>query len=92
MIELAPMNNTVSCDPNVPDDIRRQQPYDGQLFVYAARPSVLALANFAFDDRKMRLAGSIQERRKGAPSPLETDNPEFMVNLWQIVRVVELDN
>ena len=47
MIELTPMNNTVFCDPNVSDNIRRQQPYDGQLFVYAARPSVLALANFA---------------------------------------------
>jgi hypothetical protein len=31
----------------------------------------------------MRLAGSIQERRKGAPSPLELspDIPEFMVEL-----------
>jgi hypothetical protein len=47
MIGLVPMNNTVFCGPNVSDDIRRQQRYDGQLFVYAARPSVLALANFA---------------------------------------------
>jgi hypothetical protein len=41
------MNYTVFCDPNVSDNIRRQQPDDGQLFVYAARPRVLALANFA---------------------------------------------
>jgi hypothetical protein len=41
------MNNTVFYDSNVSDDIRRQQLYDGQLFVLGARPSVLALANFA---------------------------------------------
>lgn len=41
------MNNTVFFDSNVPDDVRRQQLYDGQLFVYGVRPSVLALANFA---------------------------------------------
>ena len=41
------MNNTVFYDSDVSDDIRRQQLYDGQLFVYGARPSVLALTNFA---------------------------------------------
>jgi hypothetical protein len=41
------MNNTVFFDSNVSDDIRRQQLYDGQLFVYGTRPRVLALANFA---------------------------------------------
>jgi hypothetical protein len=41
------MNNTVFYDSNVSDDIRRQQLYDGQLFVYSPRPSILALAKFA---------------------------------------------
>ncbi|MDA9409910.1 hypothetical protein [Bradyrhizobium sp. CCBAU 45384] len=41
------MNNTVFYDSKVSDETRRQQLYDGQLFVYGARPSVLALANFA---------------------------------------------
>jgi hypothetical protein len=39
--EAMHMNNTVFFDSNVSDDIRRQQLYDGQLFVYGMRPSVL---------------------------------------------------
>ena len=42
-----PMKNTVFGDPNVSPDIRRRQLYNGQLFVNAAGPSVLALTNFA---------------------------------------------
>lgn len=41
------MNNTVFCDSKVSDDTRRQQLYDGQLFVYSARPSVLAFVSHA---------------------------------------------
>jgi hypothetical protein len=41
------MNNTVYYDSNVSDDVRRQQIYDGQLFVSSPRPSVLALTDFA---------------------------------------------
>src|ERR1700730_17226473 len=47
MVEAMQMNNTVFYDSKVSDDIRRQQLYDGQLFVYSARPSILALASFA---------------------------------------------
>ena len=41
------MNNTVFYDLNVSDDVRRQRLYDGQLFVYSTRQSVLDLVNFA---------------------------------------------
>src|SRR6202165_358486 len=41
------MNNTVFYDLNVSDDVRRQRLYDGQLFVYSTRASILALVNFA---------------------------------------------
>jgi hypothetical protein len=41
------MNDTIYFDPNISDDVRRQQLYDGQLLVYGVRPSVLALADFA---------------------------------------------
>ena len=41
------MNNTIFYDSEVSDDIRRQQLYDGQLFVYSTRPSILGLVNFA---------------------------------------------
>jgi hypothetical protein len=41
------MNNTVYYDFDLSDESRRQQLYDGQLFVYSARPSILAFVNFA---------------------------------------------
>ena len=41
------MNNTVFYDSAVSDDVRRQQLYDGQLFVYAPRKSVLDFVSFA---------------------------------------------
>jgi hypothetical protein len=41
------MNNTVYYDADVSDDIRRHRLYDGQLFVYSPRPSILAFASFA---------------------------------------------
>ena len=41
------MNNTIFYDFEVSDDIRRQQLYDGQLFAYSTRPSILGLVNFA---------------------------------------------
>jgi hypothetical protein len=41
------MNNTVFYDSNVSDDIRRRQLYDGQLFAYSQRASILGLVNFA---------------------------------------------
>ena len=41
------MNNTIFYDSEVSDDIRRQQLYDGQLFAYSTRPSILGLVNFA---------------------------------------------
>jgi hypothetical protein len=41
------MNNTVFYDSEVSDDVRRQRLYDGQLFVYSPRASILALTDFA---------------------------------------------
>jgi hypothetical protein len=41
------MNNAIFYDLNVPDQVRRQQLYDGQLHVYSARPSVRAFVDFA---------------------------------------------
>lgn len=41
------MNNTVFYDSTVSDDARRQQLYDGQLFVYSPRKSVLDFVSFA---------------------------------------------
>jgi hypothetical protein len=41
------MNNTVFYDSEVSDDVRRQRLYDGQLFVYSPRASLLALTDFA---------------------------------------------
>jgi hypothetical protein len=51
------MNNTVYLDSSVSDDVRRQQLYEGQLFVYSARPSSVALCEFA--------RGLIEEAFKG---------------------------
>lgn len=39
--------NTVYFDPDVSDDVRRRQLYEGQLFVYSPRPSSIALCEFA---------------------------------------------
>jgi hypothetical protein len=41
------MNNSIFYDLNVPDQVRRQQLYEGQLHVYSARPSVRAFVDFA---------------------------------------------
>lgn len=41
------MNNTVFYDFNVSDDVRRHRLYEGQLFVYSPRASILALTDFA---------------------------------------------
>ena len=39
--------NTVYFDPDFTDAVRRQQLYEGQLFVYSPRPSSIALCEFA---------------------------------------------
>ena len=41
------MNNTVFYDAAISDDERRRQLFDGQLFVYSPRKSILALTDFA---------------------------------------------
>lgn len=41
------MNNTIYYDAQVSDDERRQQIYDGQLFVYSSRKSILDFVDFA---------------------------------------------
>ncbi|MFZ2168448.1 MAG: hypothetical protein WAW61_02310 [Methylococcaceae bacterium] len=41
------MNNTIYYDAEVSDDVRRQRLYEGQLFVYSSRPSILKFAEFA---------------------------------------------
>ena len=41
------MNNTIFYDSNASDDVRRQHLYDGQLFVYSTRRSILDFVNFA---------------------------------------------
>lgn len=41
------MNNTIYYDADLPDELRRRRLYEGQLFVYSPRSSVLAFANFA---------------------------------------------
>ena len=40
-------NNTIYYDADVSDDVRRARLFDGQLFVYSARPSTLGLIEFA---------------------------------------------
>jgi len=39
--------NSVFLDAKIPDDLRRQRLYEGQLFVYGPVPSSIALCNFA---------------------------------------------
>jgi hypothetical protein len=89
-----PMNNTVFSDPNVSDDIRRQQPYDGQLFVYAARPSVLALANFARSMIEDAFSGLDPRTAQRSPlaSRIIARHPRVHGQPMAIVLVVELDN
>jgi hypothetical protein len=41
------MNNTIYYDVDVSDEVRRQRLYDGQLFVYSPRSSILAFVDFA---------------------------------------------
>jgi hypothetical protein len=41
------MNNTIYYDAVVSDDVRRQRLYEGQLFVYSSRPSILKFVEFA---------------------------------------------
>ena len=41
------MNNTIYFDSPVDDYIRRQELYQGQLFVYSPSPSSIALSAFA---------------------------------------------
>ena len=41
------MNNTIYYDSQVTDDDRRQQLYDGQLFVFSPRKSILDFVAFA---------------------------------------------
>jgi hypothetical protein len=41
------MNNAIFYDLNVPDQVRRQQLYDGQLHIYSARASVRTFVDFA---------------------------------------------
>ena len=41
------MNNTIYYDAEVSDDDRRQQLYDGQLFVFSPRKSILEFVDFA---------------------------------------------
>jgi hypothetical protein len=39
--------NTIYCNSDIPDDLRRRRLYNGQLFVYSARESSAALCRFA---------------------------------------------
>jgi len=41
------MNNTIYCDAGISDDLRRRRLFEGQLFVYSPRPSIIAFTNFA---------------------------------------------
>jgi hypothetical protein len=41
------LNNTIFYDVDIADEVRRQRLYDGQLFVYSKRQSVLAFVDFA---------------------------------------------
>lgn len=41
------MNNTIYYDADISDDLRRRRLFEGQLFVYSSRPSIIAFANFA---------------------------------------------
>ena len=41
------MNNTILYDVDISDDVRRRQLYDGQLFVYSKRASIVAFTDFA---------------------------------------------
>jgi hypothetical protein len=41
------MNNTLYYDASISDDLRRTRLFEGQLFVYSVRPSVVSFANFA---------------------------------------------
>ena len=39
--------NTVYCNADIPDDLRRRRLFDGQLYVYSASKSTYALGKFA---------------------------------------------
>src|SRR5262245_22200851 len=41
--------NTLYCNADIPDDLRRRRLYNGQLFTYSARTSTPALCEFARD-------------------------------------------
>ncbi len=41
------MNNSIYFNASMPDDVRRQKIYEGQLFVYSPSPSSLAFCEFA---------------------------------------------
>jgi hypothetical protein len=41
------MNNTIYIDNSMPDEMRRQRLYDGQLFIYSSRKSIQDFASFA---------------------------------------------
>jgi hypothetical protein len=46
-MKSAAMSNTVYFDEQVPDDVRRERLFHGQLFVYSPRKSVLQFVHFA---------------------------------------------
>jgi hypothetical protein len=57
--------HSVYFDANVTDDVRREKLYDGDLFVYSARPSTLALIEFA------------AEMARQAFAPLDPETAQF---------------
>ena len=58
------MNNTIYYDSPASDDERRQQLYDGQLFVFSPRKSILDFVDFARSMVEDSSAISIPGRRK----------------------------
>ena len=60
------MTNTVLFDSDVDDSVRREQLYDGQLFVYSPTPSSLALVQLARDLISEAFGGRDPETAQGA--------------------------
>jgi hypothetical protein len=97
------VNNSIFYDSMVSDDVRRQQLYDGQLFVYSRRPSILAFTEFAksmienaFDGLDPRTAHKSMEVERyadllGKLKPAFIHHPESKTHLKTILEDLGCD-
>jgi hypothetical protein len=62
--------HSIYYDSNAPDEVRRQRLYEGQLFVYSPRPSMLKLINHARSMIEEKF-GSVDPRKAQYSMPVE---------------------